>query len=207
MWCRYQACPGDADAHRAGEQLAVDRHPFAQDGLQLVGKRLGLLRRHRQCRYHHELVAAKARDHVALAGRRLQSAGHRLDEAVTGGVAEVVVDGLQPVQVDEQCRNGTWLPRRQSRVHVCQECPAIAESRQIVVLGQVAQLVLCLDASLNLREQRGDRHQRLSSATLHSRTPMLDETEHTGGDVTGQQWRAHHRGSRCRCLRSWVARW
>ena len=54
---------------------------------------------------------------------------------------------------------GPGWPGCESRVQVCQQCPAIVQSGQIVVLGEGAKLVLGLDAGLNLCEQRGDRHQ------------------------------------------------
>ncbi len=58
------------------------------------------------------------------------------------------------------------------------------------------QLLLRLDACLNLSEQRGDRHQRVEFRDAPFALAVLDETEDASGDVTGQQRRAHHRGGR-----------
>jgi hypothetical protein len=161
-----------------------------------VAELLGGFRRQGRCRYDDELVAAEARDHVLRAGRLAQPIGERPDETVAGRVAEVVVDGLQPVQVDEQCRNWTRLPSGQSGVEVCQQCPAIVQSRQIIVLGQVTKLIFGLDAGLDLREQGGDRHQRVEFGRAPVADAELDESEHAGGDLTGQQWNAGHGGGR-----------
>ena len=49
-----------------------------------------------------ELVAAHADQHVPLAGGGGQPARHLDQQDVTGGVAERVVDVLEPVQVDHQ---------------------------------------------------------------------------------------------------------
>ena len=54
----------DADAHRAGEHLAVDGHPLAQHRLQLAGQAFGLVGGHRRHRDDDELVAAEAGDQV-----------------------------------------------------------------------------------------------------------------------------------------------
>ena len=51
---------------------------------------------------HDEFVAAEAGQGVARPQRRSESARHGQQHVVTGGVAEAVVDDLEPIDVDEQ---------------------------------------------------------------------------------------------------------
>ena len=53
----------------------------------------------------HELVAAEARDRVAVAHQRGEALGDRHEQPVADVVPEVVVDGLELVEVDEQHRH------------------------------------------------------------------------------------------------------
>ena len=68
-------------------------------------------------------------------------------------MAEIVVDGLQPVQVEEQRRYGPRLAGGESRIEVCQQRAAIVQSGQIVMFGKVAQLFLGEHTRLHLGEQ------------------------------------------------------
>ena len=54
-----------------------------------------------------ELVAAEARDGVGAAHAGAQALGRLHEHAVAGLVAEVVVDALEVVEVDEH--HGAWL--------------------------------------------------------------------------------------------------
>ena len=56
----------------------------------------------------HELVAAQAGDRVAVAHQLGQALGDGNQQPVAGVVAEVVVDGLELVQVDEQHRQDAF---------------------------------------------------------------------------------------------------
>ncbi len=49
-----------------------------------------------------ELVAAETADVVTAADGRLESSGHGAEHGVTGGMAVLVVDVLEPVEVEEQ---------------------------------------------------------------------------------------------------------
>ncbi len=57
-----------------------------------------------------ELVAAEAGDQVGAVGASSQPLGEDADEPVAGVVAEVVVDGLEPVEVEEQRGDRARLP-------------------------------------------------------------------------------------------------
>jgi hypothetical protein len=96
---------GDADA--AGDRQAAAGHleGFRQAGHDLAGGVLAetgvWLRVHR----HDELVAAQARDGVFVAEQAPQAAGDLAEQQVAHVVAEVVVDRLEVVQVDEEHRH------------------------------------------------------------------------------------------------------
>jgi hypothetical protein len=111
-------------------------------------------------------------------------------------MAEIVVDGLQPVQVEEQRRHGPGLAFGQSCVEVCQQRAAIVQPGQVVVFGKVAQLFFGEYARLQLREQRSDRLERVEFFMSPVTVAELDEAEYAGGDIAGQQRHARHRCSR-----------
>ena len=55
--------------------------------------------------HDHELVSAGAGREVRCAQDALQTLGERDEQVVAGGVAERVVDELEPVEVEEQHRD------------------------------------------------------------------------------------------------------
>ena len=149
---------------------------------------------HRRRRDDDELVATEAGDQVGPLGTFSQSFGEDADEPVAGGVAEIVVDRLQPVQVEEQRRDGPGLAAAQSRSRCASSARRLLQAGQVVVLGEIAQLVLGDDARLQLGEQRGDRLERVELFGRPLPVAELDEAEHAGRDVAGQQ--RHHRHRR-----------
>ena len=181
------------DAHRACQHLAVDGHPFAQRRLQAIGQRLRGIGIHRRRRYDDELVATESGDQVRATGTFAQAFGEDADEPVAGGVAEIVVDRLQPVEVEEQRRYGPRLAGGESRVEVCQQRAAIVQAGEVVVFGKVAQLVFGAHPRLQLGEQRSDRLERVEFFGSPVAVAELDEAEHPGRDVAGQQRHARHR--------------
>ena len=54
---------------------------------------------------HDELVATEPADAVASTHGQRQALGDHLEQLVTDLVSEVVVDVLEPIEVDEECRN------------------------------------------------------------------------------------------------------
>ena len=96
--------------------------------------------------FHHdgELVAAQPSDGVGTADHAQQARGRCLEDAVTGGVAERVVDDLEVVQVQEQHRHAAALPpgaHHRTRQALGQQA-AVGQAGQGVVVGQIAQLLL-----------------------------------------------------------------
>ena len=98
-------------------------------------------------------------------------------------MAEEVVDGLESIQVEEQRRNRTRLTGREAAFEVGDQCPAVVEAGQVVVLSQVLEPVLRDDARLQLREQGRDHLQRVQLVDGPFAVAVLDETQCAGGDV------------------------
>jgi hypothetical protein len=93
-----------------------------------------------------ELVAALARDHVAGPGDAAQAPGHLLQELVADGVAEVVVDELEvvEVEVEDGGRSAVAVGGRDRRRQVLLEQRAVGQVGERVVVGEVGEPVLGL---------------------------------------------------------------
>ena len=89
-------------AARHRERLGERGQDAARDDLGAAGVAVGQV--------GGELVAAEAREHVALAQRRLQATRGLAQQRVAGLVAVAVVDELEAIDVDEQ--HGARAPRR-----------------------------------------------------------------------------------------------
>ena len=147
----------DTNADSAGDHMASEGHPIAQRRTQSVGSLLGCFDRHRPIRHDDEFVAAEPSGHALSAGFQPQLFGECPDEPVAGGMAEVIVDRLQSVEVEVQHRDGTGPTGSESFGKMRDQRAAVVQSGQIVVLREVAKLRFSGDASLELRKQRCDR--------------------------------------------------
>src|SRR5262249_10245552 len=85
------------DAERDRDLVAVDRR-LADRLAQSLGD-LGRDRRARPGEQHDELLAAEAVDRLEGANRRLQAPRDLLEDRVAGGVAVLVVDRLEAIDV------------------------------------------------------------------------------------------------------------
>ncbi|CFR64361.1 Uncharacterised protein [Mycobacterium tuberculosis] len=65
------------------------------------GERLSGIGTHWRCGYEDEFVAAESGDQALANECVTDPLGEHMDELVTGGVAQVVVDGLEAVQVEK----------------------------------------------------------------------------------------------------------
>ena len=85
----------------------------------------------------HELVAAEPRDRVAVAHQLREPLGDRHQQAVADVVTEVVVDGLELVEVDEQHRQhaGAAVQARHRLAGAVHQQGAVGELGQRVVQG------------------------------------------------------------------------
>ena len=120
---------GHTDADGPGEHLAVDGHPFPECVLEGAREFLGGFGAHLGGGDDDEFVAAEPGDEAAIAGLLAQTFGEHPDEPVAGVVAEIVVDGLEPVQVEEQHCDGSASAGRQPGVEMGHECAAIVRRR------------------------------------------------------------------------------
>ena len=125
------------------------RNDLVADAAQLAGQFLGLALRVDLRLQHDELVAAEARDRIAVAQHRTQPAGNRHQHRVAHMMAVVVVDRFEVIDIDvvrgeraavtpggEQSLFEAILQQRavrQTREHV-------AECERVQVLGAIALL-------------------------------------------------------------------
>ncbi|KDF00349.1 hypothetical protein Y900_015710 [Mycolicibacterium aromaticivorans JS19b1 = JCM 16368] len=161
-----------------------------------MGQGLGGFGVNRTGRNDHELVTTEAGDHVAVAGLLAQPVGECLDEPVARVVTEVIVDRLEAVEVEEQHRDRAFLTDAQPFIEMGEQCAAVVQSGQVIVLSQVAQLVFGDHPRLHLGEQGGDRLECVQLLRRPVLNAELDETDASGCGVAGQQRNRCHRGQR-----------
>ena len=77
---------------------------LGQRGDQLAGDMSRILGLSQVAQYDDELVAAETAKQIIVAQVLVQAGRGSLQQRITRGVAEAVVDGLEAVQVDEQHR-------------------------------------------------------------------------------------------------------
>ena len=107
-----------------------------------------------------ELVTAEPCHRVALTHAAAESLGDVDQHGVAGRVTEAVVDGLEPVEVDEQQRDaGAAAPRHlQCVLDAVEQQAAVGKVREQVVAGEVGHVL----GQPQPRERvRGDRDHRL----------------------------------------------
>ena len=177
----------DADADRHVLLLAFHFQRQAQcvqDLLRDVGRdsRLG-----EGAEQHHEFVAAEAGHRILRANRLLQALGHGLQQLVAVMVAEAVVDGLEPVEVEKHQRKtlaGTIAGGNRLGDAVFQQA-AVGQPRQAVVQRQVMQLLVGQaerahqhrgaggKARVHHRQQQRDGQQRDRRQPDHHGQPVI----------------------------------
>jgi hypothetical protein len=97
-------CQHDADAGRARELAALDRERLGEGCDKALGDFERILGPRQVGHHQRELVAADARDVLGRAGAALQAACDLDQEFVAGGVAELVVDLLEAIEIEQQHR-------------------------------------------------------------------------------------------------------
>ena len=103
-------------------------------------------------RHDDKLVTAEPGDDRGIVCGLAQQLGEDLDEPVARVVAEVVVDDLEAVQIEEQHRDSARLALGQSFVEVGDQRPAVQQAGEVIVFGQVADSLFGDDAGLQLSE-------------------------------------------------------
>ena len=97
-----------------------------------------------------ELVAADARDHVALAHAALEQLGDLDQRLVARAMAESVVDRLEPVQIDEQHGRMAVIAADagDQPLELALETPPVGKVDETVLVREMVEL---LDSLLQLR--------------------------------------------------------
>ena len=101
---------GQADAGPDVQQVPLDDIRAADEVYQAPGQFLGHALAPDVANEHGELVAAQPRHRVLGADGRLQSLADLAEQGVPDGVTQRVIDLLEPVEVDNQEREGGPLP-------------------------------------------------------------------------------------------------
>ena len=138
---------GHADGHADRHRLAVDRKRFGHllDDPLRRGT-VGVRRIGRQRQHDGELVAAQPCDEIVRAHGRRQAFGHRGQQLVARGVAQSVVDRLEPLEVQAQHRDPAVGACRLLQ-HLAQslvEQHPVAEAGQRVIVRHETYFGVCL---------------------------------------------------------------
>ena len=134
----FMAVFADGDTDRGGGEhfLTADFDGLRQELRQGLGKGQCVLTVRARCEQDREFVAVDAGDRVFKRDERFQSARDGDEQGIAAGMAEVVVDDFETVNVNEQQR-GTWPvdePRApDGAVQPVHEQGAVGQTRQAVV--------------------------------------------------------------------------
>ena len=95
---------------------------------------------------HHELVAAEPGNHVLVAGRGAQPFGDGVEHRIAGGMAVLVVDRLEAVEVEHQYRYRRLASLfRQQAFEELEQLVAVRQAGQGIVQGQMLDLRMGFD--------------------------------------------------------------
>ena len=130
--------PGDPDAAAELERTAIEHEGLVERPQNLAGRERRPIAVGPQ-QHEREFVAAKPRHHVSVTQKGPEPRGQLLEHAVARLVAERVVDGFEPVEVEDQQaerlarllggQNGVFEPIAQQ--------DAIRQIRQRVVIREM----------------------------------------------------------------------
>ncbi len=93
---------GNADADADRRRIAGDIHLHREHAEDRLGQQTRLLRSGLPGRQDHELIAAEAGNHVAWPCAFLENGGNLFENAVAFGMAEYIIDGLEPVEIERK---------------------------------------------------------------------------------------------------------
>ena len=154
--------------------------------LQLSGQCLGRVGAQGLVWHDDELVTAESGDDRGIVSGVAQELREDFDEPVTGFVAEVIIDRLEAIQIDEHERDWTGPARGKPFVETRDQRPAVQQPGEVIMLGQVLKSLLGLDARLHLREQRGNRIEGVQFFGRPLAVAELDESKGAGDDIPGK---------------------
>ena len=152
-------CQGNAHAGRDDQVPAVDLEGPAQLARDALHDRENLLLGGELLTDQDELVATEAGQGVGGAEQPGEPAGDGDQQLVAGGVAEAVVDPLEPVEVHEHDRDGAAAAVGQCAVEAVEQQRPVRQSGQRVVQRLVGERVLG-DLLLGDVLDRADQPQR-----------------------------------------------
>src|ERR1700742_2984612 len=136
--------------------MTAYREAFTQGRKQLISKQFRGIDWHRPIRNEDELVPAQPSDHAQVFGGRTKPLGKYLDEPIADGMAEAIVNRLQPVEVEIQHGDRSGLSRCESVGKVRNKRSTIAQTGKIVMIGQIAKLLFSGGAGLDPRKHARD---------------------------------------------------
>lgn len=141
----------DAQGHRKFERLATLRVVVRQVLLEARDEpwNRGLVG-HLE-RKHREFVAAKPGDHISRAIRLTQDARRGDQRPVPGGVAVLVVDVFQLVDISEDERDTALVTLGEREVALCEN----QESAAVVQPGEFAGTLSAAEPAVRVRNRRG----------------------------------------------------
>ena len=130
----------NANAHRHEAGLAVQFERGADGVADLVGDAEGFVHVVHIMKQGQELVAPLAGEQVAGAQAAAHAARRFDQQGVTGCVAELVIDLLEVIQIEEQQRKAglVTVGNQHAVVHLFHEHGPVCETGQRIVGGQVA---------------------------------------------------------------------
>ena len=176
----------DADARAHSQLMSADAEGVAErvaDPLREHGRTVGACVLGKHC----ELVAPETRGKVRSPQRGAQSLGHCLEEMVADVVAKAVVHHLEAIKVQVQhrgvCPGSIGVGDRADQV--LEEQQAVGQSRQRVVVRQVAHLIDRLgvvESDARLVRKRNE-HLAIGIAVLAARTVRRDGDAAHGASV------------------------
>src|SRR5665647_2339220 len=132
--------PGDADARGQGEGVCVGRDLATDDGGDPAGNGAQVFQAVVLFEQDDELVAADACDGVGRSQRGFEVVRDVDEDLVSRVVTGSVVDGLEPVKVDEQCCDARVVAAPgpgavEGLFTALEQQPAIGETGELVVQG------------------------------------------------------------------------
>ena len=178
--------------------MTAYRQAFPHRRQQLISKQFRDIDWHRPIRNDDELVPAQPGDHARASGGLTKPLGKYLDEPIADGMAEAIVNRLQPVEVEIQHGDRSGLSRCESVGKVRNKRSTIAQTGQIVMIGQIAKLLFSGGAGLDPRKHARDCLER----TNHFRLPLplpateFDDAQRPGCHLPCNQWCDSQRGRR-----------
>ena len=134
----------DPDARRRSDRrVTVDVHRQSLESFEERARQRDRSGRVGERHQHRELVAAETRAHIGDPQARGEQAGNAAQELIARAVPELVVDGLEVVEIKHD-DGGGFVPavgERLAAVELGVETATVQQARQWVTLGEVLQLL------------------------------------------------------------------